>query len=233
MRKNFYLILIILIGVILALQSCTVKKRLYQPGYHVEWFKPHKEIKLAKGNENIAISENDYAVEQIVENNDIYDQQPVPTIYCDDSESIYASNSETKVISEIVNSQPKVISTTICKNENHETHKNDITKNKPSLKEVKNDDKTIHYAAIIGLVLCILGYGILPFVGLATTLSLQIILAGFSPLFLVIGFLFTIYAKDIIKSNADKYRGMLLVKISLILCIVFFALILIGLIVGL
>ncbi len=223
------------------MQSCTVKKRLYQPGYHVEWYNKIKGNKPECEKEIAAASISELVIQSIVEHNEIQGQQPMSMYYSNDFEDLYASNSENLythndeivIHKDVITSKPGLPNSAIYKNETACEHKNENSKYKQTSIDVENNSSKIHYAAIIGLALCILGFGILPFVALATNIGMVIILAGISPLSMVLGFLFAIYAKDKINSNSDKYKGILLVKISLIMCIVYAALLLLGAIVRL
>lgn len=231
MTKLVKILLIVLFGLMLGLHSCTIKKRLYQPGYHVDWHKPNIVNNTVKAEENASISKMDSDGQPAVEISDIHKQQPVVLFCNNDSENLYANKDETVIYNELVASKPELPNSTILENVAASEYKTENGKSKQIFLNVENDGKKIHYAAIIGLALCILGFGIIPFVVLATNIGMLIVIAGTSPLSMVLGFLFAIYAKDIIKSNPDKYTGMLLVKISLIMCIVYAALILVGAIV--
>ncbi|HNQ68619.1 MAG TPA: DUF4190 domain-containing protein [Bacteroidales bacterium] len=103
-KHRFYFLLLVLI-VLIGINSCTVKKRLYQPGYYVEWNKANKDSKhrpvIAESESNQKEKRNETVTKaQNCNSENICLSENAP-----DDETVFASNDLSNHNLEIVYSQ--------------------------------------------------------------------------------------------------------------------------------
>jgi hypothetical protein len=229
-KQSFYFFLLLLI-VLVGFNSCTIKKRLYQPGYQVEWHKINKETKPNPSNEALASNDMDNKDESVFENQEIIADESNQTEIIQEDEPVYASNDENANNIEIINStKHKNTFTTNSKKVTFEIYKSGIRERTIKSPVLNKQEKEIHNAAIIGIVFCILGYGMVAIISLGPSLGFLVLCMLLSAAFMLLGFIFSYLALSEIKSNPMEYRGSILAKVGLAMCFIYVILPLIGLI---
>jgi uncharacterized membrane protein len=194
MKKQLLYFSILFSIVLLGFNSCTIKKRLYEPGYHVEWNKTIKETKpnqkdVTFASENIVDEEKIVSVNQediIVE----YNQTEITQEF----EQVYASNDENTNYNEIINSKQQKITFTT----NMEASESGVSASVKKEKKIKPSEltkgsKKIHRVAILGLVLSILSvvfFAYFMWLGFFCSIA---------------GFIISKIVLNKIKSNPEKY----------------------------
>jgi hypothetical protein len=155
-KLSFYFSILILI-VLVGFNSCTIEKRLYQPGYYVDWHianrksKTNAEIELKKGQETVC--EDKIVVENNVEKIEDF----IRPITIQELEPVFTSNDESLNNVEIINLTKQKNSL------NYETKENVsevlVTKNKenvPKSPEICKSKLPVNDLAIAGFGLSIL-----------------------------------------------------------------------------
>jgi len=209
MRKQYFNFLVLIVIVVAGFGSCTVKKRLYQPGYYVEWHKPSKEIKSLQSNDSqiLNTSENDEKI--VIDDKESIAEKTVQPEINTDFELAYASNDEDLTQIEIVNSGQK-------ENRFNTTAKSIISeKSVTGKKEKKLKPSDINgkygqafWPAKVGLILGILAW--LAIVGIflnTSSLALVILLSWLCVLLFVGGAIFSAVALVFTIIKPEKFKG--------------------------
>ena len=228
MKKRTYYFSILLLLLIVGLNSCTLKKRTYQPGYYVDWHNVNKKSKSeteslsrqkqkAVSNEEI-VAKNSF--DEIKGFNQPTDNQEIELVLSSADESI--NNVE------IINKSNQK------KSFNYETKKEEIEENATLRKKNtskssgnNNNDLPVYFGATSGLVLSILS--VLFYVGAYYSESIIIglfLLLLPSFIFAILGVVFSILSIIIILKNQDKYSGLWIAIAGLGVFLVFVFLIL-------
>lgn len=158
--KNTLQIILIFVSLLIFISSCTTEKRLYMPGFHVEW----KNSQTSKDKITLAKNANSSTKEKVIEENNSYSK-----VQNYDSLLLTANNS-----SDIVILNKKSSSNTTFDNITNKSLKsfeekqalqkrkvNTKYKNTAERKDITIDDRTIGLLAIIGFLLALLGIGLL------------------------------------------------------------------------
>jgi hypothetical protein len=221
MKKQSLYFLLLIIIVLVGFNSCTIKKRLYQPGYHVEWHKIKKDNKLNQG--NVALAQNDIDSEAEVaseyQEDNIEDSNN--SEITQEFEPVYASNDENTNNIEIINSSKqkntfsdnsKNVPSEICKpslarifNPSDCNTKGTDFKSAPA--RGTNEAGKVQWTAIAGFASGLLSIFLLIFFA-------ELML---SVLFGIVAIIFSIIALRIINKNPDKFVGKAL-AISGLIC---------------
>ncbi len=253
MKDQGILQLVLITTVILiGFNSCTVKKRLYQPGYHVEWHNSNKKHKTQqKSDKHIHHDKGENQV-AAYENSDNASYKTKPIKIPQESESSYASNDENMDNLEIIrSSKEKPSFFTESTQATPDTNKYVVDKDNPDSEKSSKTKKDTHWTATGGYILSlfsliltsILGItGVIPLslLGLLTTalpFGLFAALIAIALLFLlgILGIILSLIGMKRIKANSEDYKvakkgfklGIISIIISVILvtlslCILFF-----------
>lgn len=210
MKKLSFPLFLFIIIIIVGFNSCTIKKRLYQPGYHVEWHKINKESKTTQGKESLL--SNDLSIEEIdVKNQENIIEEPNHADDAQEFEPVYASNDENINNTEFVTafSQERPFKTynkketTIC----HESKNKEKNIKISYLTKAERPGK-IHWTAILGLSLCVLSLALVFLPALpSANLGLLIFSMLGTFIFITAGFIFSLIALYVILKNPEIYKG--------------------------
>jgi Fe2+ transport system protein B len=209
-KQSLYFLLLIFI-VLVGFNSCTIKKRLYQPGYHVEWHKINKETKLNQGNIALLPNDKDSMPDVVYESQETIVEELNNSESTQEFETVYASNDENTTNIEIVNSSKhKKTFTNNSKTVASELYKSSIKEETIKSYNLTNGAAKVHWIAIAGFASGILSIFLLIFFA-------KIFLAI---LFGIVGLIFSIIALRIIERNPDKFVGKALAISGLICSII-------------
>ena len=224
-KPSFYFPLLILI-VLVGFNSCTIEKRSYQPGYHVDW---HNANRKSKTNTEIELNKSQEAVYEekiVVENNVEKIKDFIQPDNSQEIEPVFASNDENSNNIEIIKitNQKKTVSSNIRKEE-LESYESLIKKKTTKSSETINTNRKVHWAAILGLILCIigLGLGLLIILDFIPSLGFLIFCMLYSTIFINAGGFFSLIALYVILKNPEEYRGIWLIIANIIIVIFFWS----------
>jgi hypothetical protein len=196
MKKQLFFFLLLVASLIVGFNSCTLKKRLYQPGYHVEWHKINNETDPHSKNKSLTLTEEHGKEKNINENQETIVNESYQTMIISDFEQVYASNDEKVSNVEIANSnkQNGTRSDLIKKvtPENNESIMNEKTINSSNLTK---EERKIHWAAIVGFFLSLF------------VLCLFSISVFAAILFALAGLMFSGFGLEKILAYPENYRG--------------------------
>lgn len=198
MKDRIYITFIIVIAVA-AISSCTIEKRLYQRGYHVEWNGRNRELKHNFGKDASVNSENTNSVSNIIEDKEVENNFVNQTELAQSDEPIFASGDEISTNFEIVEmANDKSISLILNKNPLKSKISNTVNLKKPNQKT--DEEPKYHWQAIAGFSLGILSW----FSALVTGVYL---LSFLFAVMIVTGMVFSILAIIKINKSPEIYRG--------------------------
>jgi hypothetical protein len=218
-KQSFYFFLLILI-VLVGFNSCTIKKRLYQPGYQVEWHKINKETKPNQRNEVLASNDMDNKEEMIVENQETVIESSYQNEIIQEFEPIYASNEDNISHADIIISTKQKDTTSYrIKNVDSVTNKIIILDNNKTLVDKHYSKEPVSEFANTGFVLSIISMVMI--IGSLFSSKAIILLFLMTPGYLIgiLGAIISIISLIIILANPEK-SGLGLVIASLIMPLV-------------
>ena len=212
MKNQGILQLILITTVILiGFNSCTVKKRLYQPGYHVEWHNSNKKHKTQQESEKHIHHNNGDNQVAAYQNPDDASYKTKPIEIPQESESSYASSDDNMDNLEIIRSSKEKPSFFAENTQaTPDTNKYVVDKDNPDTVNSSEIKPKMHWAAITGFTLSIIGL-------------LSIFLFFLFSWALPIAILATIFSRigmKRIKANPEIYNGDSLAKAGFILGII-------------
>ncbi len=198
MRKQFLYFTILLSTVLIGFNSCTIKKRLYEPGYHIDWNKKNKNTELFTKKETLQSNAINYNEEVFVDNHRDIIEESNQAEKNQEFESVYASSDVQADNIDITNSNSKKVATP----KYSVTHEKSKTPHK-----LRNQTRTEYQTAKIGFILSILAL-ITPFVGylFPTMMFVQISILILSFGFAVAGLIVCIIAIKRMQKT-DKWEG--------------------------
>jgi len=205
-KKNLNFLLIVLI-VITGFGSCTVKKRLYQPGYFVEWHKLAREKNTQQSKDASEIVSYDNSRDLNVDESQIIEEQSVQHDNSDGIEPVYVSTDEDLTNIEIVKDAHN-------KNSFNTETKTPISEKSLSAKKEKRfsgingKSGKAFWPAKVGLILGILAW--LAIVGIflnTSSLALVILLSWLCVLLFVGGAIFSAVALVFTIIKPEKFKG--------------------------
>ncbi|MBI5538664.1 MAG: DUF4190 domain-containing protein [Bacteroidia bacterium] len=158
--KNTLQFILIFVAFGIFISSCTTEKRLYMPGFHVEW----KKSQISKDKINLTNNVNSSIKNEAIEVNNLYSQVQNydSTLLADNNNSniivsIDKSTSNT-TFDNITNKSLKAIEEKQVLQKKKVNTKN---KNTTERKNITIDDRTIGLFAVLGFLLALLGIGLL------------------------------------------------------------------------
>ena len=195
MKKQFSDYILLLLVIIVGLNSCTIKKRSYQPGYYVDWHNTNKKVKSNPEISKLNLPET--TIEEKSETQDIINisKDNIQSSEDQNAELIFASseeNPENLVIINYSSNRESVIG-------NKNRTKTEIPQQKTIEKEKKssvisNSARKVHWSALVGFSLGIISIFSFYTMGLA------------SIIFSIAAIVFSGIALDAKTKNPDKYR---------------------------
>ncbi len=210
MKNQRILQFVLLLTVILiGFNSCTVKKRLYQPGYHVEWHNSNKKHKTQqKSDKHIHHDKGENQV-AVYENSDNASYKTKPIGIPQESESSYASSDENMDNLEIIRSSKEKPSF-FAENTRAtpDTNKYVVDKDNPNSVNSSEIKPKMHWAATTGFILSILGL-----------ISIFFILIWALPI-AILATIFSRIGMKRIKANPEIYNGDSIAKAGFIIGII-------------
>jgi hypothetical protein len=205
MKKHIFYFLLSFLIVLLGINSCTVKKRLYQPGYYVEWHKANKELKpqpVSAESESSEIEEGD---ETVVRAQNCNSENIYLSENSHDDETVYASNDLNHNNLEIVYSQSQNHIIKVSSEKLVSGFYESVKREKPNDSK-KDTEKTgkIHWMAIAGPSTIVL-HGLVYLISFALLFPFPTILW----LVTLAGLVISIMALVEIINHPETYRGKL------------------------
>lgn len=158
--KNTIQIILIFVSLLIFISSCTTEKRLYMPGFHVEW----KKSQTSKERITLANNVNSFTKEKVMEENNSYSkvQNYDSTLLADNINSnMIVSNDKSTSYTTFDNVTNKSLKAIEEKQVLQKSKVNTKYKNTAERKDITIDDRTIGLLAIIGFLLALLGIGLL------------------------------------------------------------------------
>lgn len=229
MNNRLCYLFFVLLFVLFGLNSCTIKKRLYGPGYHVDWHNTKVKSNTHPENESRILQETVHEEKLVVDNSNEIIQNGNQSKTSQDIEPIFASNVENTENADIINStkQKKSISYRI-KDIDSETNKTIILDKNNTTTDKYNSEEPVSVFASTGLVLSIIS--MIMIIGSLFSTNVVLFIFLFYPgcLIGILGALFSITSLIIILVNPGK-RGLGLVIASLIMPLISLLLTLIAL----
>jgi hypothetical protein len=203
-------LLLMLIG----LNSCSVNKRLYQPGYHVEWHKSNKNHKTHQENEKLAQDHKKEQQEVTYKNQSVKKPDYKQAEISQDYEPTYALNDENANNLEIISlSKQKQSLFTDTKQAVPDTIKYVVNKDDPDSAKSAENQKETHWAAITGFILAIISLIGIP-------LAFTGVLGIFTGPLGILAAIFSRIGMKRIKANPEKYKGANIAKAGYIMGII-------------
>ena len=196
MKKQFSVYILLLLVMIVGLNSCTIKKRSYQPGYYVDWHNTNKKVKSNPEISKLNLPET--TIEEKSETQDIINisKDNIQSSEDQDAELIFASSEENNI--DIITTSSTNQQNAILYNSNNKNY--EINESGATIEEdfhiIKSaDENDIHWTTIVGFSLNILA-----------ALAFFVIWFGSLPI-AIAGLIFSGIALGKINSNPEKYRG--------------------------
>lgn len=203
MKKQLLNFSILILIVLFGFNSCTIKKRSYQPGYYTDWNNVTKKSKTNP--ENLSKQQQEkFVVENNVDEFEDFNQREIIQEY----EPVYASSDENNKI-EITNpTNQKNSFSTNTKRSTTETYQPAIIEKPKKSLDLINGDTELHWAAIAGFGSSILAWAsMIGWISLQSFLILSLIFFYGSMLFSISAIIISIIAIKRIKANPEKYKG--------------------------
>lgn len=241
MNKRKYIFLFFAVIVVVSFNSCTIKKRSYQPGYYVDWHNSNVRSKTSSSIESLQSCDYEDKEVVIIENEEGKKNENInftdnkirdfnqPEVG-QDFEPIFALNNQDNYYEIILASSKTNDNRTILLNGTPENHNKKKNKTKLNHNSSKAEAGKLHWAAVVGIVFTVLGYGFIPLMALAPGLGFVIFCLLASPASILLGFLFSYVALADIKYYANRYEGETLAKTGLVLCLAYAVIVLVGMI---
>ncbi|MDD4408971.1 MAG: hypothetical protein PHC47_03920 [Clostridia bacterium] len=209
---------------IVSFNSCTIEKRSYQPGYYVDWHnfnrKSNPNPEVLSELEQQPVCQGKLREENSVDKIEDFNQPEV----IQGIEPVFSSSDESLNNVELINftNQKKTVSSNIRKEE-LESYGSLIKEKTIKSSETIHTHRKVHWAAILGLILCIigLGFGLLIILDFIPSLGFLIFCMLYSTIFINAGGFFSLIALYVILKNPEEYRGIWLIIANLIIVMFF------------
>ncbi|PLX05784.1 MAG: hypothetical protein C0596_19010 [Marinilabiliales bacterium] len=224
-QTSFFLLLILIL--IVGLNSCSIEKRSYQPGYYVDWHNVNRKSNDNPEDKSIELKETTSHDKKAKNNNidKIKDFNQDETI--SELEPTYASNdNNVNYFQETAINNKFNYSNTQYQEDAYIVSKS--KKETINTKASTSKDTKIHIAAIIAIIFTTAGYGIWLVPAFIPTTGALAICVTISLLSILLGFIFAYAVLADIKYYPEKYSGHTLAKVALVFCIFYAAAIILG-----
>lgn len=205
MKKHRFYFLLSVLTVLIGINSCSVKKRLYQPGYYVQWNKANKEFKHQPVRAESGSNEEEGSDEAVSRDQNCHTGDICLSEYVPDDEMVYASNDISNNNPEIVYSQSQNHIIKISSENFFSGFYESVKREKPkdSKKDTEKPGK-IHWMAIAGPSTIVL-HGLVYLISFAFKFPFPPILW----LVTLAGLVISIMALVEIINHPETYRGKL------------------------
>jgi len=224
MKKQSYFFLFVILILIVGLNSCTIEKRSYQPGYYVDWHNLNRKSNTNPEDKSVEQKVTAFHEKEVKENNvvKIKDFNQPEVIH--GIEPVFSSSDESLNNVEIIKftNQKKTVSSNIRKEE-LESYESLIKEKTTKSSDTINTHRKVHWAAILGLILCIigLGLGLLIILDFIPSLGFFIFCMLYSTIFVNAGGFFSLIALYFILMKPEEYRGIWLIIANIIIVMFF------------
>ncbi|MBN2778888.1 MAG: DUF4190 domain-containing protein [Bacteroidales bacterium] len=196
MKKQSSIYIFLLIVIIVGLNSCTIKKRSYQPGYYVDWHNTNKKVKSNPEISQLNLPETIVEEKSETQDNNNITKHNIQSSENPEAELIFASSEENNI--DMITTSSTNQQNAIFFNSNNNNY--EINESEATIEEdfhiIKSDnEKDMHWTTIVGFSLNILA-----------VFAFFLIWFGSLPI-AIAGLIFSGIALEKNKSNPEKYRG--------------------------
>ncbi|PLX05789.1 MAG: hypothetical protein C0596_19035 [Marinilabiliales bacterium] len=150
MQKQTYIFLFLILILIAGLNSCTIEKRSYQPGYYVDWHNVNRKSDANPENNSVEQQETASYENKIKKNNVEKIEDFIQPIAIQKIEPVYASNNENINDIEVVNTTDQ--NSTLTRN----PQKHEVIIEDTKVLSGNTGEKEMHWSTKAGFILSIL-----------------------------------------------------------------------------